>query len=457
MTTQLLASARSAYVLSYEVVATHPHDHSSFTQGLTFDRNSTLYESVGLYGESDVRTVDLASGAALRRTANAPEVFGEGLALAGDALIQLSWRENKVFEYDAASLALRREVDVDIGVEGWGVATDPGAEEVLYVTDGSATLYHVEPRTYRTLRTFEVVDAALGAPVSGLNELEFVSVGGRSELWANVYPLREGLSSQCVVRLNATTGAVLGWIDLRGLRDEQREAVRASPHEYVLNGIAYDASRDLLLVTGKRWDKAYEIRVKPHNGSAPLGADHVRDACFEGHGTRAYRRQRAAAAAAASAHVLAAAPAAAAPAAAATPAAPAAAVSPRPRRRSALPPARPLAAAPLDVPGFTDTMPIVGPLLKKFTEPPWIYWLGMLLLANAYYGLAPNKGIGPDALAGQLASGWLAAFPFFLVYGMNVVAWEDLVKLISGIKKADTEPDTTEADSKLAAEGRTGF
>ena len=269
MTTQLLASARSAYVLSYEVVATHPHDHSSFTQGLTFDRNSTLYESVGLYGESDVRTVDLASGAALRRTANAPEVFGEGLALAGDALIQLSWRENKVFEYDAASLALRREVDVDIGVEGWGVATDPGAEEVLYVTDGSATLYHVEPRTYRTLRRFEVVDAALGAPVSGLNELEFVSVGGRSELWANVYPLREGLSSQCVVRLNATTGAVLGWIDLRGLRDEQREAVRASPHEYVLNGIAYDASRDLLLVTGKRWDKAYEIRVKPHNGSTP--------------------------------------------------------------------------------------------------------------------------------------------------------------------------------------------
>ena len=95
MTTQLLASARSSYVLSYEVVATHPHDHSSFTQGLTFDRNSTLYESVGLYGESDVRTVDLASGAALRRTANAPEVFGEGLALAGDALIQLSWRENK--------------------------------------------------------------------------------------------------------------------------------------------------------------------------------------------------------------------------------------------------------------------------------------------------------------------------------------------------------------------------
>ena len=110
MTTQLLASARSAYVLSYEVVATHPHDHSSFTQGLTFDRNSTLYESVGLYGESDVRTVDLASGAALRRTANAPEVFGEGLALAGDALIQLSWRENKVFEYDATSLALLNEL-----------------------------------------------------------------------------------------------------------------------------------------------------------------------------------------------------------------------------------------------------------------------------------------------------------------------------------------------------------
>ena len=79
----------------------------------------------------------------------------------------------------------------------------------------------------------------------------------------------------------------------------------------------------------------------------------------------------------------------------------------------------------------------------------------MLLLANAYYGLAPNKGI-EDALAGQLASGWLAAFPFFLVYGMNVVAWEDLVKLISGIKKADTEPDE-EARSKLTGRGQDRF
>ena len=110
--------------------------------------------------------------------------------------------------------------------------------------------------------------------------------------------------------------------------------------------------------------------------------------------------------------MLAAAPAAAAPAAAATPAAPAAAVPPRPRRRPALPPARPLAAAPLDVPGFTDTMPIVGPLLKKFTEPPWIYWLGMLLLANAYYGLAPNKGIMPSP-ASWRAAGWRRSRSFW--------------------------------------------
>ena len=77
----------------------------------------------------------------------------------------------------------------------------------------------------------------------------------------------------------------------------------------------------------------------------------------------------------------------------------------------------------------------------------------MLLLANAYCGLAPNRRLP----AGQLAGGWLAAFPFFLVYGMNVVAWEDLVKLISGIKKADTEPDTRRPTRKGSTAHREGL
>ena len=92
-----------------------------------------------------------------------------------------------------------------------------------------------------------------------MNALEWVE----GELWGNVFPMYQGEASECIVRINATDASVLGWIDMRGLLSRQREAVRRSSHNYVLNGIAYHSNSKRLYVTGKQWDHMYQVRIKP--------------------------------------------------------------------------------------------------------------------------------------------------------------------------------------------------
>lgn len=108
--------------------------------------------------------------------------------------------------------------------------------------------------------------------VHGVNELEWVN----GELWGNIYPMYQHKSSECVVRIDANTGKVIGWVDLRGLLAKQRSSVRTNSRNFVLNGIAYHEQSGRLYVTGKKWDQMYQIRLKP----APhLGPDHVKSVC----------------------------------------------------------------------------------------------------------------------------------------------------------------------------------
>jgi len=115
-----------------------------------------------------------------------------------------------------------------------------------------------------------------GREIFGVNELEWVD----GELWGNVYPMYQGTASECVARINAATGEVIGWVDFRGLLARQRAEVRRSPHNYVLNGIAYDERTRQLLVTGKKWDKMYEVRLQPR---PDLDATHIEKHCSLGH------------------------------------------------------------------------------------------------------------------------------------------------------------------------------
>jgi glutaminyl-peptide cyclotransferase len=224
----------------YEIVSTRPHDPTAFTQGLIVD-GDVLHESTGLYGQSTVRTVDPDTGEVLRSTPLPAEHFGEGLTLFDGLLYQLTWREGVVHVYDRS---LTRVDTRAWAGEGWGLTTDDTA---LVLSDGSSTLFWIDPATWTPTRTITVTDA--GRPVSLLNELEWVDGAVLANVWM----------SPLVVIVDPTSGEVTGQLDLTALLPDP--ATLTDPRDDVLNGVALDPSTGHLLVTGKRWPTLYELDV----------------------------------------------------------------------------------------------------------------------------------------------------------------------------------------------------
>lgn len=222
------------------VVQSYPHDPSAFTEGL-FYRDGKLYEGTGLEGKSEVRRVDLATGTVEARRTLDPKYFGEGIVAFGNTLYELTWKSQKAFTYDLTTLAPRSQTFTYYG-EGWGLTTDG---ESLIMSDGTARLRFLDPKTFAVRRTLDVHDGS--SPVSQLNELEWV----KGEIYANVW------QSMQIVRIDPKSGAVTGWVDLSGTIPLADRTGR----EDVLNGIAYDAERDKLYVTGKYYSRLYEVRL----------------------------------------------------------------------------------------------------------------------------------------------------------------------------------------------------
>ena len=232
---------RAAPVQSFTVVQSFPHDPDAFTQGLVF-ADGEFYESTGLRGESSLRRVEIATGKVLRRKAVDAQYFAEGLALVGDALVQLTWQHQMGFEYDRTTFAQRRTFAYT--TEGWGIAYD--AAGGLVMSDGSDQLFFLDPETYALTRTLRVTDG--GSAITQLNELEWVD----GEIWANVW------MSDRIARIAPATGAVNAWVDLTNLWP----LAQRTPAADVLNGIAYDPAGKRLFVTGKKWPRVYQIRVR---------------------------------------------------------------------------------------------------------------------------------------------------------------------------------------------------
>ena len=227
---------------TYRVIASHPHDPEAFTQGLLF-ADGQLYESTGGYGQSSLRIVDLASGRVLRERQLPDNRFGEGLALNGGRLHQLTWKAGDGFIHDATTLAPIGEFRY--GGEGWGLAANADS---LVMSDGTAELRFLDPATLTEVRRLQVRDGT--EPVADLNELEFVE----GDLYANVWP------SDRIAIINPANGQVRGWLDLTGLLP----LVFRTPRTDVLNGIAYDAAGKRLFVTGKHWPRLFQIEVTAH-------------------------------------------------------------------------------------------------------------------------------------------------------------------------------------------------
>lgn len=228
-------------VYGYQIVHTFPHDPAAFTEGLVFE-SGFLYEGTGLYGQSTLRKTQLETGKVLQLHDLPADVFGEGITIFGDRLIQLTWKSQLGYVYDKQAFRLVREFGYP--TEGWGITHDG---KNLIMSDGTATLYFLNPDTFERTRQIEVHND-LG-PVTRLNELEYI----QGEIYANVW------QTDRIARIAPDTGQVLGWIDLNGLLSAQD---RITPVD-VLNGIAYDAEHDRLFVTGKLWPKLFEIKLIP--------------------------------------------------------------------------------------------------------------------------------------------------------------------------------------------------
>ena len=232
--------AAPAPTYSYKVVRSYPHDRQAYTQGLVY-LDGFLYEGTGLKGQSNIRKVRLETGEVLQNKSIDDKYFGEGIAIVGAELIQLTWQTEIGFVYDLATFAPKRTFSFT--GEGWGLTYD-GTR--LIMSDGTPTLRFLDPATLRETGRLPVKDA--GRPVDELNELEIV----KGEIFANVY------QTQRIARISPKTGRVTGWIDLSGLLSP-RDAAGTD----VLNGIAYDAANDRLFVTGKLWPKLFEIQLVP--------------------------------------------------------------------------------------------------------------------------------------------------------------------------------------------------
>lgn len=229
--------------LRAEVLASYPHDARAFTQGLLL-HEGTLYESTGLYGQSTLRQVELATGKVLRRIDLSPKLFGEGLALAGGRLVQLTWREGVAPTYDLATLAQNGQFTYD--GDGWGLCFD-GTQFIQ--TDGSQRLIFRDPTTFTVTRQIAVT--MQGHPVTSLNELECVGDAVYANIWM----------TERIVEIAKLNGSVRATIDASGLLSA---ADRATLGEgAILNGIAHDPSDGTFLLTGKLWPKLFRVRFVP--------------------------------------------------------------------------------------------------------------------------------------------------------------------------------------------------
>ena len=225
---------------TYEVIKAYPHDPDAFTEGLVFS-DGFLYESTGLYGNSSLRRVDLETGQVLQIYHLSDQLFGEGIAIVNNTVVQLTWQSHIGFVYDENSFSTLKEFTYS--TEGWGLTYNWSQ---LIMSDGSANLYFLDPQTFEKTWQVEVHDNI--GPVTNLNELEYI----HGDIYANIW-----LQNRIAI-VNPQTGQVKAWINMTGL---QNPAIQ-NPNS-LLNGIAYDAKGNKLFVTGKMWPQLFEIKLVP--------------------------------------------------------------------------------------------------------------------------------------------------------------------------------------------------
>ncbi len=228
-------------IYTYKIINTYPHDQNAYTQGLEFYKD-TLYESTGQYANSSLRKTNFETGEILKKVDLADRYFGEGLSILNDKIYQLTWNEGEGLIYDIEDLKQIDSFKYNQSKEGWGLTNDG---EKFYKSDGTEKIWilngatlaeesFIQPTTHRSIST-------------QLNELEWIE----GKIYANTYQ-KDG-----VAIINPKNGAIEGLINFQGLRDK----VTQHQNLDVLNGIAYNPNTKKIYVTGKNWDKLFEVEI----------------------------------------------------------------------------------------------------------------------------------------------------------------------------------------------------
>ncbi|WLE98156.1 MAG: glutaminyl-peptide cyclotransferase [Candidatus Electrothrix communis] len=231
---------------TYTLIRKYYHDPKAFTQGLAWDEGR-MYEGTGLYGRSSLRSVDLETGLVNRERRYRQKYFAEGITVFQGRIYQLTWKSRRIFQFDKDKFSVIRSLPYPR--EGWGI-THNGKE--LIVSDGTASLYFLDPETLEEKRRILVRDDQ--GEVARLNELEYV----RGAIYANVW------QTDRIAIIRPQDGAVSGWLDLSELSARVQSIWKGKTD--VLNGIMYDPVNDRLFVTGKLWPSLFEIKVVPTEG-----------------------------------------------------------------------------------------------------------------------------------------------------------------------------------------------
>lgn len=239
---QLLPS-RPPVQYGYKVINVYPHDTGSYTQGLEY-HDGVLYESGGIHGESSLRKVELKTGRILKLLNIDARFFAEGITVIGNRIIMLTWREGVGFVFDKNTFNKLAEFPYTSGAEGWGLAFN--GSHILN-SDGTNNIYLLNKDSFLKESTIEVYDT--NGAVDSLNELEFID----GKIYANIY------QTDKIAIIDPKTGAVEAYIDLAGILPATDYVEGVTD---VLNGIAWDAKGKRLFVTGKKWNKLFEIKVK---------------------------------------------------------------------------------------------------------------------------------------------------------------------------------------------------
>lgn len=242
--------------LKYKLVNTYPHDQEAYTQGLEF-YNGILYESTGngegggtttngmgtgKKGVSSVRQVDYKTGKVIKAHNLPMEIFGEGCTVLNNKLYQLTYLNNEGFIYNPETLERESTFKYFKNMQGWGLCNDG---QYLYMTDGSEKIYKVNPENFQQLDYINVYTN--NSPIGNINEMEWVN----GKIYANIY------GENAVAVIDPKTGSVEAAIDFSDLLHKTTYHADRD----VFNGIAYNPNTKTFFVTGKNWDKMFEVEI----------------------------------------------------------------------------------------------------------------------------------------------------------------------------------------------------